>query len=106
MIDAKTLLIILVLVALIVLIVYAVFLIRKLMGTLERADKVLDDLQVVSEIAAARSKDIDGIVENVSGSVSEISGALKGNQGTISAVAGIAKSVASIKGAMDKKKED
>jgi len=107
MIDAKTLLVILVLIALIVLIVFAIVLIKKLLGTLDRANKVLDDVSVVSEIAAERSQDINGIVENVSGSVSEISGALKGNSGTISAVAGIAKSLASLKGAADKKnKED
>ena len=94
---------------LIVLIVFAIVLLKKLLGTVERLDKVLDDASVVTEIAAARSKDIDGIVENVSGSVSEISGALKGNSSTIGAVAGFAKSLASIKGAVDSskgKKED
>ena len=106
MIDAKTLLVILVLIALVVLIVYAIFLIRKLMVTLDHANRVLQDVEVVSEIAATRSKDIDGIVENVSGSVSDISGAIKDREGTISAVAGIAKSVVSLKSARDKKKED
>ena len=107
MIDAKTLLVILVLIALVVLIVFAIALIKKLMGTLDRVNQVLEDAQVVSDIAATRSKDIDGIVENVSGSVSEISGALKGNQSTISAVMGFAKSLASLKGVADKnKKED
>lgn len=107
MIDAKTLLIILVLIALIVLIVFAIVAIRKLMVTLDHANTVLEDVEVVSEIAAKRSQDIDGIIDDVSGSVSEISGAIKGNESTIGAVMGIAKSLVSLKGSVDKKnKED
>ena len=99
-IDLKTLLIALVLIALIILIIYAILMIRKLMVTLTHTNKILEDLEVVSEIASARSQDVDGIITNVSSTVADLSDAVKGNQGTMSAVASIVKSAASIKGMM------
>ena len=92
--DLKTLLIALVLIALIVLIIYLIFLVKKLMVTLEHTDKVLEDVEVVTAIAAERSQDVDSIITNVSGTVA------KGNESTVSAIASIAKSAASIKGIM------
>ena len=59
-IDIKTLLIVLVLIALVVLIVYAIMVLRKLLVTVDRTNNVLEDLEVVSEIAASRSQDLDG----------------------------------------------
>ena len=56
MVDAKTLLIILVLVALIVLIVFAVLLLRKLMGTLDRANKILENGSTIRRAIMACSR--------------------------------------------------
>lgn len=103
-IDLKTLLIILVLIALIVLIIYAILAVRKLLVTLDHTNKVLEDVEVISEIASARSQDVDGIITNVSSTVADLSDAVKGNQGTMSAVASIVKSAASIKGMMSDNK--
>ena len=102
--DLKTLFIILALIALIVLIVYAIFLIRKLMDTLKRTDQILDDVQVLSTIAAERGQDVDRIITSVSGTVADVSDAVKGNQKTITAVASIVNSAASLKGMMSKDK--
>ena len=101
--DLKTLLIALVLIALIVLIIYVIFLVKKLMVTLTKTDQVLDDLEVVTAIAAERSQDVDNIITNVSDTVADLSDAVKGNQGTMSAIASIVKSAASIKGMMNEK---
>ena len=101
--DLKTVLIALVLIALIVLIIYAILLIKKLMVTLTKTDQVLDDVEVVTAIAAERSQDVDSIITNVSGTVADLSDAVKGNQGTMSAIASIVKSAASIKGIMSEK---
>ncbi len=98
--DLKTLLIALVLIALIVLIIFAILMIKKLLVTLDHANKVLEDVEVVSAIASERSQDVNGIITNVSSTVADLSDAVKGNQGTMSAVASIVKSAASIKGMM------
>ena len=58
-IDIKALAIIAIAVAVVVLAVYVVMLLKKLMVTLEHTNKILEDVEVVSEIAANRSKDID-----------------------------------------------
>ena len=103
--DLKTLLIALVLIALIVLIIYVIMLVKKLMVTLANTDKVLEDLEVVTSIAAERSQDVDSIITNVSGTVADLSDAVKGNQSTVSAIASIVKSAASIKGIMSDDKD-
>ena len=102
--DLKTLLIALVLIALSILIIYAILAVRKLLVTLDHTNKVLEDVEVVSAIASARSQDVDGIITNVSSTVADLSDAVKGNQGTMSAVASIVKSAASIKGMMSDNK--
>ncbi len=93
-IDLKTLLIILVLIALVVLIIYAIFMVRKLLVTLEHTNKILSDFETVSEIAASRSEDLDGIIENVSGAVSDATS----DTGLVTTVTSIAKSAASLRG--------
>lgn len=96
--DLNTLLIALVFVALIVLIIYLIVLVKKLLITITHANKILGDLEVVSEIASERSQDVNNIITNVSGTVSDLSDAVKGNESTVSAIASIAKSAASLKG--------
>ena len=96
--DLNTLLIALVFVALIVLIIYLIVLVKKLLITVTHANKILGDLEVVSEIASERSQDVNNIITNVSGTVSDLSDAVKGNESTVSAIASIAKSAASLKG--------
>ena len=96
--DLNTLLLALVFAALIVLIIYLIVLVKKLLITVTHANKILEDLEVVSEIASERSQDVNKIITNVSGTVSDLSDAVKGNESTVSAIASIAKSAASIKG--------
>ena len=96
--DLNTLLLALVFAALIVLIIYLIVLVKKLLITVTHANKILGDLEVVSEIASERSQDVNNIITNVSGTVSDLSDAVKGNESTVSAIASIAKSAASIKG--------
>ena len=74
--DLKTLLIALVLIALIILIIYAILAVRKLLVTLDHTNKVLEDVEVVSAIASARSQDVDGIITNVSSTVADLSDAV------------------------------
>ncbi|MBQ9016041.1 MAG: hypothetical protein IJ109_07950 [Firmicutes bacterium] len=96
-IDIKTFFIVLVLIALVILIVYGIMLLRKLLVTIERTNKVLEDVEKISELAASRSQDLDGIVDNVSVAASELSGAMSGGS-FIGTVSSVAKSAASLKG--------
>ena len=64
-IDIKTFFVLLVLIALVVLIIYGIILLRRLLVTVDHANKVLEDVEVISAIAATRSEDLDGIIDNV-----------------------------------------
>ena len=101
MIDLKILALIVV-----VLVIYLVRLLKKMMITLEHANKILEDVEVVSEIAANRSKDLDGIIGNVSESAAEISAAVKGNKNVVAAAASVVKAAAAVKKAVEKDKKE
>ena len=104
-IDLKMLLLIIICVAVVVLAVYLVKLLKKLTVTMENANKVLEDVSVMTEIAANRSKDVDGIISNVSESVSGIAEAVKGKQNALAALAAVIKAAIAVKNAADKEKE-
>ena len=103
--DVKEVLIYLVLIALFVLIVYLILLVKKLIVTLQKTDKVLEDGGVVSEIAANRATDIDGIVDNVSGVVSGIAAEANSNQGLIKTATDLGKAATSTLNYMKAEKE-
>lgn len=105
-IDIKVLAIIVIVIAVVVLVAYLVKLLKKLMVTLDHTNKILADVEVVSEIAADRSKEVDGIITNVSESVSELSAAIKGKQNIVSAATSVVKAIAAVKNALDKDKKD
>ena len=106
MIDLKILALIVVMIAVVVLVIYLVRLLKKMMITLEHANKILEDVEVVSEIAANRSKDLDGIIGNVSESAAEISAAVKGNKNVVAAAASVVKAAAAVKKAVEKDKKE
>lgn len=86
----------------IVLLIYCISFIRNLTVTIKHTNKILEDTQVISAIAATRAQDIDQAVGNVTESVSNISDALKGNQSTIAALSSIVNSVVSLKNIVTK----
>ena len=104
-IDIKVLAIIVIAVAVVVLVAYIIQALKKLMVTLDHTNKILEDVEVVSEIAAERSKDIDGIITDVTGSVNTISETIKGQQSTLAALTSLVNAVASIKGIVNKKEK-
>ncbi|MDO4746184.1 MAG: DUF948 domain-containing protein [Bacillota bacterium] len=105
-IDIKVLAIIVIAIAVVVLIVYLIQMLKKLMVTLDHANKILEDVEVVSDIAANRSKDIDGIITNVSGSVSDLSEAIKGKQNVVSAATSVVKAAVAVKKVIDKENKE
>ena len=96
-IDIKLLLIVLVLIALIVLIIYGIFVLRKLLVTLDHTNKVLEDTETITAIAASRSQDIDGIINDVAETVSNLSDSTS-NKSFVTTVGTVASSVASLRG--------
>ena len=86
MIDLKTLFLIVLGIALLVLIVYLIQLTRKLLTSMDHTINILEDVATITDLAAKRSKDVDGIIGDVSESVESLSKAVKGDQNIFSAI--------------------
>ncbi len=104
-IDVKALAIVVVVIAAVVLAVYLVKALKRMIVTLERANKILADVEVVSGIAADRSKDVDNVIGTVSESVSDLSEAIKGNRNVMSAIVSVINAIATVKNAVGKNDE-
>ena len=104
-IDVKALAIVVVVIAAVVLAVYLVKALKRMIVTLERANKILADVEVVSGIAADRSKDVDNVIGTVSESVSDLSEAIKGNRNVMSAIVSVINASATVKNAVGKNDE-
>ena len=102
MIDLKTLFLIVLGIALLVLIVYLIQLTRKLLTSMDHTINILEDVATITDLAAKRSKDVDGIIGDVSESVESLSKAVKGDQNIFSAISSVIKAVAAVKEAGSK----
>ncbi len=102
MIDLKTLFLIVLGIALLVLIIYLIQLTRKIMTSMDHTINILEDVAIVTDLAAKRSKDVDGIIGDVSESVESLSQAVKGDQNIFSAISSVIKAVAAVKNAGSK----
>ena len=89
MIDLKTLFLIVLGIALLVLI-------------MDHTINILEDVAIITDLAAKRSKDVDGIIGDVSESVESLSQAVKGDQNIFSAISSVIKAVAAVKNAGSK----
>ncbi|MFV0516501.1 MAG: hypothetical protein ACK5MV_03825 [Aminipila sp.] len=87
----------------VVFIVYCIGFIKNLTVTIKHTNKILEDTQVISAIAAARAQDIDEAVGSVTESVGNISEVLKGNQSVIAALSSIVNSLVSLKNLLSKR---
>ena len=104
-IDLKILALVIISIALVVLIIYLIQVMRRLLVTLDKTNKILADAEIISDIAANRSKDVDGIISNVSESVASVSEAVKGNKNAFAAAAAVAKAVMAVKNAVTKEEK-
>ena len=102
MIDLKTLFLIVLGIALLVLIIYLIQLTRKIMTSMDHTINILEDVAIITDLAAKRSKDVDGIIGDVSESVESLSQAVKGDQNIFSAISSVIKAVAAVKNAGSK----
>jgi uncharacterized protein YoxC len=101
-ISVGTLLLVLLGIGGVILIVYLIVLVRNLNETLKKATVVLDEAHVVTEIAAKRAQEVDGIVDDVASSVKSISENLKGNINLAKVIAALVNLGTSLKGFAEK----
>jgi len=94
--------VILVLVCLAILIIYCVVFMKNLIKTVQQTNSILEDANVISNIAAERTKDVDKIISDVSETVGNVAENVKKNQSTISAFTTVVKAVMSIKNMVKK----
>ena len=101
-VDLKTLGFILLIIAALILIIYLILLVRKLLVTLDHANKILVDLEDVSDIASRRGKEVDGVISDVTDSVGSLAGAVKDKQNVVQATSSVVRAIASVKNAVSK----
>ena len=69
LIDPKSLLLSILIIVLIVLAIFAMVAVFNLIKTLKQTQKVLDDFEVVADIASKRSKQLDKVIEDMAGKI-------------------------------------
>ena len=93
----------------IVLLVFLIILVYNLIKTLKQTNAILEDAKVVSETAADKVQQIDGIVDGNGKSVGTVVNSIKGNQSVVSAATSVINAASSFAGVVkkgDKQKKD
>jgi hypothetical protein len=88
----------------VVLIIFLIVMVGNAIRTLKSMTRVLQDVEVISAIAAERTKDLDGVIENVAESVSTVASNLKGKNGLLSTISSVISLLTSLKGFAARKK--
>ncbi len=81
-----------------ILLIYLILFMKKLIETLTKVDSILDDGKIISQAAADKTKEIDGILSNVGGAVGIMADAVKGNQNVVKAATNVVNAVTSLIG--------
>ena len=87
---------------LIILLIFCMVFMKNLTTTVKQTNRILEDVQVVSSIAAERTKDVDQIITDVAEVASNLSGNLKNNQGLIASIVSLLKAITSLKNSTKK----
>lgn len=88
----------------IVLLVYCIILVKNLINSVKLTNKILEDSQVITSIAADKAKDVETIIGDVSQSVGSIAESIRGNQSTLKALSSIINSLGALKSLFSKEK--
>lgn len=89
-------------VGLIVLIAYCIAFMKNLIVTVKQTNKILQDAQVVSKIAADKTKEAEKVIGEVVSSFGSVAGIVKGNQSMVAALTSIVNALASLKNLIKK----
>lgn len=91
-------------IALLVLIIYCISLIRSLIPAAKSLGRVMEDVEVVTGVAAESAESAQQIIGDVTESVSSISKLVKGNQSTVAALTNLVNALAGLKDFVKKEK--
>lgn len=91
--------------AVLILLVYCIAFVKNLIPAVKNINKILEDTQVISGIAAENAKEVDKIIGDLSSSVGSISDIIKGNQSVVAALTSLINAVGSLKNLFQKEKK-
>ncbi|MBR0600450.1 hypothetical protein [Sinanaerobacter chloroacetimidivorans] len=91
--------------ALLVLIIYCILFVRSLIPTIKNMNRILEDAQVISSIAAENAQGVNKIIGDVSSSVGSISDIIKGNQSVVAALTSLVNAIGSLKNLLNREKK-
>lgn len=91
--------------AVLTLLIYCIVFVKNLIPVVKNMNKILEDTEVITGIAAERSKDVDKIIGDVSTSVGSISDIIKGNQSVVAALTSLVNAIGSLKNLLDRKEK-
>ena len=89
-------------VGLIVLIAYCIAFMKNLITTVKHTNHILEDAQVVSKMAADKTKEAEKVISDVVTSFGSVSNIIKGNQSAVAALTSIVNALASLKNLIKK----
>lgn len=89
-------------IGLIILIAYCIAFMKNLIVTVKHTNKILEDAQVVSKIAAEKTKEAEKIIGDVVTSFGSVSNIIKGNQSVVAAFTSIVNALASLRNLIKK----
>lgn len=81
----------------IVLLIYLIVLFKNLTVTVKKANKILDDTNVVTSITASRATEVNGVVDDVVGALGSVATSVRGNQSTMAAVSTLINALGSLR---------
>lgn len=81
----------------IILIIYLAILLKNLLQTVKKTNRILDDATVVTNITATRATEVNGAVSDLAGALSSVANSFKGNQNTMAAFSTLVNAIGSLK---------
>ena len=103
--DLKTVGWVLIVIAVLVLIIFCIVFLKNLIVTIKHTNKILEDTERISSIAAERTEQVNEVVGDVAGSLSQMADVIKGNQSVVAALTSIINAIGSLKNLVTRNKE-
>ena len=91
--------------AVIILLIYSIVFVRNLIPAVKNMNRILEDTQVITGIAAENAKDVDKVIRDVSTSIGSISDIIKGNQSVVAALTSLINAAGSLKNLLQREKK-
>ena len=91
--------------AVLILIIYCIAFVKNLIPAIKNMNRILEDTQVISGIAADNAKEVNKIIGDLSSSVGSISDIIKGNQSVVAAITSLVNAIGSLRNLLQKEKK-